>query len=598
MSEFFSRVLPELFQANLTLSFSLVILGLTAVLIRSICSLKRDWPQWPWLILWTVLFLRSIVPASDSSLWSVLNLTSLTPQQTVEALSASYTGDTRTIFASADQDAYERGVQGGGEVIKAGGEDAYVVTGADGTSPPPTVETVWFPRLSLAWAAGVLGILTWGAVSYFRLKRRVRAAVKTKDGAWESDLVDAPFVLGFFPPKIYLPLALEEENRRWVLLHERAHIRCGHPYLKAFAFLALALHWYNPAMWIVWYEFCKDLESACDETVLWSTGEKKRYSSALLSLASVRPIRAPLAFGETGAKERIQKALSWRRPTVLLTALSLVVVLVSGTVLAAGPVGLPENAPALSVTTNIQSEPTRLTGKLYRQKDHLLEPPDWEGTPILPVTALPYVFLCFDDDPPSRIEAYDYLPELPGEKGTEWSLSSVNRCGAPGALEYGLHLVTPHRNSTGEGLQVRGVKLLCEWGVGLQKVYAQYVFRLYGPAESADHLRTLPAAMVEGQELPLTEGMPSRSITVTDPEAVIYIAGPQDGTVSYQIRICDADQDWRQLSASTGEASRLSTHGSGLAGHKTNGSIGVEAKYIYADGSARTWRGLIHVSPR
>ena len=104
--------------------------------------------------------------------------------------------------------------------------------------------------------------------------------------------------------------------------------------------------------------------------------------------------------------------------------------------------------------------------------------------------------------------------------------------------------------------------------------------------------------MVEGQELPLTEGMPSRSITVTDPEAVIYIAGPQDGTVSYQIRICDADQDWRQLSASTGEASRLSTHGSGLAGHKTNGSIGVEAKYIYADGSARTWRGLIHVSPR
>ena len=86
MSEFFSRVLPELFQANLTLSFSLVILGLTAVLIRGICSLKRDWPQWPWLILWTVLFLRSIVPASDSSLWSVLNLTSLTYKISVDGL--------------------------------------------------------------------------------------------------------------------------------------------------------------------------------------------------------------------------------------------------------------------------------------------------------------------------------------------------------------------------------------------------------------------------------------------------------------------------------------------------------------------------------
>lgn len=598
MSEFFSRVLPELFQANLTLTFSLVILGFSAVLIRGICSFKRDWPQWPWLILWTVLLLRSIVPASDSSPWSVLNLTTLTPQQTVEALSASYTGDTRTIFASADQNAYERGVRGGGEVIRAGGGDTYVVTGADGASPPPTVETVWFPRLSLAWAAGVLGILTWGAISYFWLKRRVRAAVKTKDGAWESDLVDAPFVLGFFPPKIFLPLALEEEDRRWVLLHERAHIRCGHPYLKAFAFLALALHWYNPAMWAVWHTFCKDLESACDEAVLWSTGEKKRYSSALLSLASVRPVRAPLAFGETGVQERIQKALSWKRPTALLIALSLVIVLVSGAVLAAGPVSLPENAPALSVSTNIQSEPARLTGKLYRQKDHLLEPPNWEGAPILPATALPNVSLYFDEDPPSRIEAYDYLPELPGEKGTKWSLSSVNRLGAPGATEYSLHLSVPHENSAGEDLQVRGVKLLCEWGVGLQKVYAQYVFRLYGPAESADHPRTLPAAMVEGQELPLTEGMPDRPITVTDPEAVVYIAGPQDGTVSYQIRICDADQDWRQLSASTGETSHLSTHGSGLAGHKNSGYIGVEAKYTYADGSARTWRGLIHLLPQ
>ena len=141
-----------------------------------------------------------------------------------------------------------------------------------------------------------------------------------EDGIWLCDSVSSPFILGIFRPRIYLPSALEPEHRASVLAHERCHLRRKDHWWKPLGFALLAVHWFNPVMWLAYVLLCRDIEAACDERVVkgMEPEERKGYSEALLSCAAPRRSIAacPLAFGEQGVKGRIKSVLSYKKPTL------------------------------------------------------------------------------------------------------------------------------------------------------------------------------------------------------------------------------------------------------------------------------------------
>ena len=162
-------------------------------------------------------------------------------------------------------------------------------------------------------------LLLYGIISYLNLRRRLRGAVRAENGVFETDSVRAPFILGLFSPTIYLPPGLEGEPLRYVLAHERFHIRHADHAVKLFGFLLLCVHWFNPLVWLAFYLMSRDMEMRCDEAVLSAeSGITKPYSMALLSFASARrfPSPSPLCFGETGVRERIKNVLRWKKPKV------------------------------------------------------------------------------------------------------------------------------------------------------------------------------------------------------------------------------------------------------------------------------------------
>ncbi len=168
------------------------------------------------------------------------------------------------------------------------------------------------------WLLGCLGLLGYGAFSFLRLKLRLREAVLAGPGVREGAMVDSPFVLGIFRPVIYLPLGLSERDREMVLAHERAHLKRRDNWVKPLAFILLALHWFNPLVWLAYVLLCRDIESACDQRVLRDMGreERRAYSAALLN-CSVRPrmiSACPLAFGELSVKGRIKSVLNYKKP--------------------------------------------------------------------------------------------------------------------------------------------------------------------------------------------------------------------------------------------------------------------------------------------
>lgn len=118
------------------------------------------------------------------------------------------------------------------------------------------------------WAVGAAVAGLWGVVTYCRLRKRIDDAVLLSEHIYETDQIDSPFVLGFFRPRIYLPVGLTEQERRYVLLHEQAHIRRWDHRFKPLAYALLCLHWFDPVLWIAYRLLCLDIEMATDQAVL------------------------------------------------------------------------------------------------------------------------------------------------------------------------------------------------------------------------------------------------------------------------------------------------------------------------------------------
>ena len=77
-------------------------------------------------------------------------------------------------------------------------------------------------------------------------------------------------------------MGLSPTVRRHILAHERTHLDKGDHWIKLIGFLALALHWFNPLVWLSYVLLCKDMEMACDERVVqfMELEERKSYSAA------------------------------------------------------------------------------------------------------------------------------------------------------------------------------------------------------------------------------------------------------------------------------------------------------------------------------
>ena len=198
------------------------------------------------------------------------------------------------------------------------------------SSPRQTEDSAtlsWMDIFRYSWLFGIAGFVTYGGISYFCLRRKLIGAMY-QDGIYLSDHIGVPFVMGVLRPKIYLPSSLKHEEYRYIVTHERCHIRRGDHVVKLIAYATLSIHWFNPVVWLMYHLLCKDMEMCCDEAVLRKLGEDLRadYAQSLLHFAAGRDRigRMPLAFGEGDTKGRIRNMYQWRKPKLwimILTAL-------------------------------------------------------------------------------------------------------------------------------------------------------------------------------------------------------------------------------------------------------------------------------------
>ena len=275
-------------------------------------------------LLWMIAVLRLLVPFEIRSEWS---LQPKPPEFAPPQVQQEEYFDSGTVWFPASPEDLENAVE-------------YPLI-----QPPVSEKVTDSDALPWIWLMGMAALVAHGAISYFSLKRRVRDAVILDEGVWICPELDTAFVLGFFRPRIYLPV-LESEERELVLLHERCHLRHLDHFWKLAAFAAVSIHWFNPLAWVAYVLLCRDMEVACDQETIRGMDNTKRkaYSAALLRCAVKRSGIAvcPVAFGEISVKERIIMVLNYKKPGFWVTIAAVAAALAVGFFLLTSPRGLTD----------------------------------------------------------------------------------------------------------------------------------------------------------------------------------------------------------------------------------------------------------------
>ena len=319
LTSIFSSVL------NMSLTASIVI----AVICLARLTLKTA-PKIYSYMLWGLVLFRLLCPVSFLSSFSLIP-DQVSSGEIVSSWEDDYVGEVQIYHDNRTE--YAVAVEAGREPISADEGHYYVVTGNDGISEPNTIENTVMPMMAKAWILGMAAMILYSVISYARIRKQTRVAVPFRKNIYIADDVASPFVIGFVRPVIYLPGTLERAERKYIIAHERHHIRRGDHIFKALGFLALTIHWFNPLVWIAFVLAGRDMEMSCDEAVIRKYGEDVRadYSASLLNLATGHRLFAgtPLAFDEGDPTGRVRNLAKWKKPTfwVILVCMILCVVL-------------------------------------------------------------------------------------------------------------------------------------------------------------------------------------------------------------------------------------------------------------------------------
>lgn len=323
MLGFFDFLLEkDIFLKLFNLSVSASFLVLAVLFLR---LLLKKAPKWSICLLWGLVGLRLVFPFSIESVFSLIpSAETVSPDIVYEA---------------------EPTIDSGIEMVDHIVNPILIQTFAPSQEMVTSINPmqVFLAIATVIWLIGMLAMIAYMLVGYIRLRLRLRTAVKWEDNVYQSESVSSPFIFGTVCPRIYLPFAMDETEMTHVLAHERAHLRRLDHLTKPFAYLILAVYWFNPLLWLSYVLLCRDIELACDEKVVreMDADAKKAYSMALLKCSMNQKTRlaCPLAFGEVGVKERVQNVMHYKKPAFWIIMIAVIAVIVTAVCFLTNPKG-------------------------------------------------------------------------------------------------------------------------------------------------------------------------------------------------------------------------------------------------------------------
>lgn len=222
-------------------------------------------------------------------------------------------------------------------------------------APPPAASAgntaaVSFHPWIAAWLVGALVCAAFFVMAYLKCRKEFQASLPVDNEygkLWlnehriyrtiairQSDRISAPLTYGVFHPVILMPKTADWDDLdtlKYVLAHEYVHIRRFDAVTKMVLTVTLCVHWFNPAVWILYVLANRDIELSCDEAVIRQFGERTKtaYAMALIRMEETQSGLTPLCnnFSKSAIEERIIAIMKTKKTSLaaLIVAAALVV---------------------------------------------------------------------------------------------------------------------------------------------------------------------------------------------------------------------------------------------------------------------------------
>lgn len=379
----------------LQMSISGAILILAVAIIRAVAINRL--PKKTFLVLWGIVLFRLLIPFSIPSVFSVY---SLIGQNTVVRYLDQTPADNFTPI-----------MQGG--PIGLTGEISDV---------SPIHVSLW----PMIWLVGMAFCTAFCAVSFLRCRFEFSTSLPVQNDfvkKWleehqltrtvsirQSDRISAPLTYGMIKPVILMPRSTDWENTKqlqYVFLHEYVHIRRFDTVTKMISTFALCVHWFNPLVWVMYLLFNRDIELACDESVVRLFGEtsKKDYSLVLINMEARKSGLLPFCnnFSKNAIEERITAIMKIKKTSFISVLIGIMLITVVVTACAVTVPDTQGKSSVLSQSVPDTQEKSSVVSQSEEQTEILVYIEKFDGTT-----------LAFD-----RIE----WVTVPGERATELNIT-------------------------------------------------------------------------------------------------------------------------------------------------------------------------------
>ncbi len=155
--------------------------------------------------------------------------------------------------------------------------------------------------------------------------------IKTRVELSCNPLIDSPMLIGFFRPRIILPIGeLEDKELFYIFVHEMIHYKQRDMFYKWLIQIVVCVHWFNPFVYLLEKEVNKSCELSCDEKVISVLDDtaRREYGDILISfLKSNNLYKSSLASvtlteGAEQLKERLGAIMKFRKKSKAIIAIT------------------------------------------------------------------------------------------------------------------------------------------------------------------------------------------------------------------------------------------------------------------------------------
>lgn len=357
MDEFFSKILEMSLYGSIAVLIVMIFRGLCRKMPKSITTL-----------MWSVPLIRLLCPVNPGMKFGIMNLLPHGTEEVSRAVPKAVTNApvASDMPAESTHELVTHTVHSCEAVshAHAGAEQAGTLTESIGKMISHTdVMTV----LGIIWLAVSIGLIVYVICRYISLRRVVRKGIRDEDGAVHCRDINVPFVYGLFRPVICIPDIMNENEKRFILLHESTHIRNLDHITKFIGLIAVCIHWFNPIVWMAFLFFSRDLEMRVDERVIDRMGNdiRKDYCLSLVSYAGkpsvykvLSPAFADMSFGGSEVKMRIKNIIGKKKISKKISMTALIAALMMTTILSSCATKNEENKEEISSDVQASDEST------------------------------------------------------------------------------------------------------------------------------------------------------------------------------------------------------------------------------------------------